>query len=598
MRHSVCAAKICTAMAFLAACSVSSWAGESGKAPAAAMAVLRGRIEKALADGKKVHVMAPFAGETARVEIVKIAGDKVTVRIFKFNDMETSILWASIEPSAVALGVRPALAREDGEGRLALLDVCAALGMKEAEEIGKELAASADEKVAARAKAILAGGGAANGVQHATPPAGGGTTAATAGPVAQVPIVSGASYYVAPNGAAGNSGSKDSPWDLASALEGKQKVPPGSTVWVRGGTYPVGGERSIGVSLAGAEGKPVMVRAVPGERATIDGGLVIGAAHLWLWGLEVTDSKVTRSGAGPGVNVYSGPKIRLINMAIHDTANSGVGFWTPATDGELYGTLIWHNGFQGPSRGHCHAIYTQNKDGHKRIVDNIMFNQFGWGIHIYTQQGFTWNYHVEGNIVFNNGCIQAGGGLTQNILVTGNNPKDPVVINNCTYFTPSAGGGSNRIFGTNATVKDNWFAGGSVGVAVNGLTASGNTCWCPVTGLPEGSKGAGSGLHVIVRPNQYEPGRANVCVYNWDKRGSVDIDLSKAGLKQGDKFEVRDAENFFGPAVASGTYEGRSVSIPMTGLKVAAAAGNVPTPPKHTAPEFGAFVVLNAGSAK
>jgi hypothetical protein len=30
----------------------------------------------------------------------------------------------------------------------------------------------------------------------------------------------------------------------------------------------------------------------------------------------------------------------------------------------------------------------------------------------------------------------------------------------------------------------------------------------------------------------------------------------------------------------------------MTGLAVAAPNGNVPTPPKHSAPEFGAFVLL------
>jgi hypothetical protein len=103
--------------------------------------------------------------------------------------------------------------------------------------------------------------------------------------------------------------------------------------------------------------------------------------------------------------------------------------------------------------------------------------------------------------------------------------------------------------------------------------------------------GRPAGVWTFVRPNKYEQGRANVVIYNWDAQDSVKIDLSGV-LKPGSAYEVRDAENFFGAPVASGTYDGNPVNFPMKGLTVPAPVGNVPTAPQHTAPQFGAFVVL------
>ena len=81
-----------------------------------------------------------------------------------------------------------------------------------------------------------------------------------------------------------------------------------------------------------------------------------------------------------------------------------------------------------------------------------------------------------------------------------------------------------------------------------------------------------------------EPGRAHVAVYNWDLKPTVDVDLSNAGLKIGDTYEVRDAENFYNGPVATGTYSGAPVTIPMQNLTVVQPYGNVPYPPSHTAP--------------
>ena len=99
-----------------------------------------------------------------------------------------------------------------------------------------------------------------------------------------------------------------------------------------------------------------------------------------------------------------------------------------------------------------------------------------------------------------------------------------------------------------------------------------------------------TGTKVFVRPNRCEPGRASIAIYNWDSLPQVTVDLSKAGLVEGEPFVVQDVQNYFGHAVAKGTYDAKPVKIPMTGLRVEPAVGSISL--SHTAPQFGAFVIL------
>jgi hypothetical protein len=100
---------------------------------------------------------------------------------------------------------------------------------------------------------------------------------------------------------------------------------------------------------------------------------------------------------------------------------------------------------------------------------------------------------------------------------------------------------------------------------------------------------------VIVRPNRYERGRANVAVLNFPKAPRVAVDLRNTGLSAGQRYEIRDALNFYAAPVAQGTWDGASpASVPMTGLTAAAPTGDAPVHAAHTAPTVGAFVVLPA----
>ena len=46
-----------------------------------------------------------------------------------------------------------------------------------------------------------------------------------------------------------------------------------------------------------------------------------------------------------------------------------------------------------------------------------------------------------------------------------------------------------------------------------------------------------SGAEVFVLPNVYEPGRANVAIYNWGGADTVDVAADTLGLATGDRYQ-------------------------------------------------------------
>ncbi len=431
----------------------------------------------------------------------------------------------------------------------------------------------------------------------------------------------GRQFYASPTGLPSNNGSIASPLDLSTALSSTGPVRAGDTVWLRGGVYRRAssldshGDPVVYVStLNGTAAAPILVRQYPGERATLDGNLapsvpvlVVYGSYTYYWGFEITNSHPNRSSTrGDGIDTY-GHHNRFINLIIHDTGQ-GVGFWATgqADDSEIYGSVISHVGHEGGDRGHGHSIYVQNVNGAKRIADNILFESFSFGIHAYTVNGRIDNLTMTGNIAFNHGNLSPSAGPKANILFAGDQvAQNPSVVGNYAYYPAgSAGRGLDVNQCNNGRLQNNYLAGGTplrLASCTNTLV-TGNTMFGPVAGAtqaayPSNTYGTTpSGVWVGIRPNTYEPGRANIAIFNWARHGAVSVDIA-AALAVGAQYEVRDAQNFFGPPVASGVYGGGSITIPMTGLTAAPVIGNAPIQPGHTSAEFGAFVLLPLGVA-
>ena len=191
-------------------------------------------------------------------------------------------------------------------------------------------------------------------------------------------------------------------------------------------------------TLKGTANAPIKVRQYPFERAIIDGGnshfvniLEISGSYTWYWGFEIMSSDPNRVsaqtssapsdiGRGGGVATVqtsdTGSGLKFINLVIHDTAGA-FGLWQQAIDAEVYGCLIYNNGWDAPDRGHGHGIYVQNQTSTKQITDNIIFNQFSHGIHAYSTAPNLDGLDIEGNVSFDNGILSRVSGPARNLLI-------------------------------------------------------------------------------------------------------------------------------------------------------------------------------------
>jgi hypothetical protein len=435
----------------------------------------------------------------------------------------------------------------------------------------------------------------------------------------------GAEYMVAPAGSSDGDGSVARPWDLATALAQPASVHPGDTIWLRGGRYTLPPGGNILCGLRGTAAAPIIVAQFPGERATLDirgaaQGLFFtispnpnGAAYVHFKDFEITDSDPDRSTRRPvAVYVRTSDHLKFINLVVHDT---GIAFdLNPeATNTEVYGSLAYYCDDASDPRGYAHGIYILSTTGYKKAIDNITFNNSGYGIHAFphADDSALLNVSLIGNIAFNSGSLGSYPPAPDLLLGGDAVAINPVIDSNLTY-KPSAGGAIwNQELGFSSgcsrpTVTNNYFVGTTVWTAcTSALNLSGNTFYGPTLSQPSYNgpttavsavtfpgntfmTGRPSGTRSFVRQNQYEAGRANITVYNWDLRAEVDIDVS-AVLNLGDRYELRDAQNFLGVPVRTGVFDGQPIQIPLAARTSAVPVGEVSVPGAGL--EFGSFVL-------
>jgi len=374
-----------------------------------------------------------------------------------------------------------------------------------------------------------------------------------------------AEWYVGPEGKPTNAGTREAPWDIASALDGKHKVAPGDTLCLLAGTYRRRPKELFDVRLAGTAEKPIHVRPAPGARATIDGGIAVQApsAHVWLWDLEIMVSepnpeRIETPGSHPkdftrpwgGLHMFGGKHCKYIHITIHD-CRQGISCWKPETDCEIYGCVIYENGWLAPDRGHGHCIYTQNKDGVKTIANCILTCRYRGTctMHAYgSSRAWVDNFLITDNIAYGLGRFLVGGGRpSRNIRV----------LRNCLHNV-NMQIGYNAPYNEDCEVRDNIIANG--GLSVNRfkkVVKQGNLV------LPKGAKRP-AGARVVLLPSKYDPKRAHLAIYNWEGARQVSVPVAPF-LKPGDAFRLYDPKGLFGKPVFEGKCGGETIAVPMNG---------------------------------
>jgi len=400
-------------------------------------------------------------------------------------------------------------------------------------------------------------------------------------------------------------GTVDNPWDLETALASKS-VCAGEHIRLRGGTYT--GNFTCTLN-GGSHTNPVFVESCPGKRAIINGGLDVRGGYVRIQNLEFVSPISTREtqlpGSTPadlmisqGVRIF-GRGIEVVNNVIHDVLGSGINVTTVAADTIVYGNLVCNYGWSGPDRGHGHGIYSENpiaNGGRQIISNNIFFNGFCLGIKIYVQSPTpVGSYEVSRNICFNANILyrivgeQAEG---WNIYAGQYNSqmRDLDFVENCTYHArriPSDQNVLGRRDGiSNVRLIGNYWPEGYQNENAEIVEEKDNYF---------GSVGAPVGNRVFVRPNKYQPGRANVTIYNEAEAESVSIDLSAVtGLQIGDSVIVRNVQDYFVDIQILTLDADKKITVNML-----AANRTVSTPiqwiaPATTFPQFGCFVLEKA----
>lgn len=244
------------------------------------------------------------------------------------------------------------------------------------------------------------------------------------------------------------------------------------------------------------------------------------------------------------------------------------------TNSYLYhapGTLVEIPGIslgRAPTGGNTGAVISDNYIAEPN--DNLGFNLWD-------------NVRVTGNTFY-----QYENSYGKIALIRGANTNN--VWNNNAYFAPSAI--LNCLTGQK---RAPFYAFGAIAVCGGGGSLDFNE-WKQATGFDQNSTFSPTrptGKRIFVRPNQYQAGRANVTIFNWDRSTTAAIDLSNAGLTAGQQFEVRNVQDYFAaPILANQTYTGgMTITLPMSGLSVAAPIGHSYTPPS-TCPEFCVFEII------
>lgn len=205
----------------------------------------------------------------------------------------------------------------------------------------------------------------------------------------------GSTYYVATNGASGNSGlTTNSPWPLSYALT---TVAASNTIIVLPGTY-------TGQVIVRKSYTTLLSQQKWGARLVSAGnyaGVSVWPApidHVTIDGFEVADA------GRHGIAIY-GSNVTVRNCWVHDSGqshnvNNGSGIFSalPYYNTVIEKNLLENNGY---SLGYDHGIYVSGTNCVLR--GNVCRGNLGFGISIYDDHGgASDNCQVYGNLLYNN----------------------------------------------------------------------------------------------------------------------------------------------------------------------------------------------------
>ena len=181
-------------------------------------------------------------------------------------------------------------------------------------------------------------------------------------------------YWVATDGNDAAAGTSDAPW--ATLQKAADSVPPGATVYVRGGTYA----QRVDIHVSGEPGQPITFAPAPGEAVVLDGSsldvpagqsAMIGVdsqRYVTIQGFEITGYRSDASGHVPiGILVTgAADHVRLDGNFVHDLGTTfkgrnggdahGIGVFGTTGDHPIAGVEVVDNELANLTLGSSEAL--------------------------------------------------------------------------------------------------------------------------------------------------------------------------------------------------------------------------------------------------
>lgn len=382
--------------------------------------------------------------------------------------------------------------------------------------------------------------------------------------------LAGKAWYVSPTSNPG----------LQAMLSSESPVQAGDTLYLEPGVYS-GSYESV---LNGQKNAPIVIRPLTMQRTTLDGAggtedqaLFLKGSWIEIYDLEITNSNPDRTQKSDGVR-FEAMDSKMIHCVIHDNAQ-GIGFWSSAVNSELYGNIIFNNGYEAADRGHGHGIYTQNATGTKRIRDNTLFFGYGFGIQAYTEKGSIQGFEFQRNAWFRTGNSVAGSsivGETDGLLIGGLQPVDRALLQENYSWVPDPGarsvrfGWSGSVENISIEIRDNYFVGTAITQGTWKSAIVDNNDFFATAISPQPADFPNNRFSVtlptvnkqILHPSEYNAAKIRIILYNWEERDCFDLTLANQ-LSVGDSFSIQSVFDLYGNPVLAGRYSGVNPCVPM-----------------------------------
>jgi parallel beta-helix repeat protein len=258
-------------------------------------------------------------------------------------------------------------------------------------------------------------------------------------------------YYVATDGSDSNPGTEEQPFLTLS--RGVRDLRPGDTLYVKNGTY-IGSSQLADIPSGDSWNNPVTIAGYPGHSPVIvkseyDYHTLYFTSNSYI---VIDGFVIDATNAGHGIKITNDSygianHIRIQNSQIFNAQGDGI-FVTSGSDGNEFINLQVHN---NGTDGLNHGIYIKSSNN---IVEGcLIYDNKGWGVHVYSGSGGANNNIIRNNNVYDNSRSQTRGGGIILTSGSGNQAYNNIIWGNM-YGIRIDHGASNTYVGGN-TIYEN-----------------------------------------------------------------------------------------------------------------------------------------------